>query len=81
MATTSWGTAKADMASGLATDWKGSSRDCGANDASANSGAAAAILASQRQRGEGSQPVGVSSSMKPRQAARGMAPRPRYTAT
>ena len=40
-----------------------------ADNNTSSSGAAAATLAHQRQRGEGSDPVGVSSRMKPTQAS------------
>jgi hypothetical protein len=40
-----------------------------ANDTNPSAGAAAATLAHHRQRGEGSDPVGVSSNTKPMQAA------------
>jgi hypothetical protein len=59
------------MASGLVTDWKGPSKGTSAHDSTPRTDAAVESLAHQRQRGEGSDPVGVSSKMKPRQAARG----------
>jgi hypothetical protein len=54
---------------------------CGAQATMATSVAAAVAQAHQRQRGEGSDPVGVSSRMNPRQATMGMPPCCSYTAT
>jgi hypothetical protein len=56
-------------ASGLATVWSGSLNGPSANDTNPTTGAAAATLAHHRQRGEGNDPVGVSSRTKPIQAA------------
>jgi len=53
----------------LGTDWKGGSIGSSSADSTATIGATAATLAHRRQRGVGGDPVGVSSSTKPRQAA------------
>jgi hypothetical protein len=63
---TTSGPANARTTGGVATDsWSAPSAD----DAIPNTQAAAATLAHQRQRGEGSEPVGVSSKTKPMHAA------------
>ncbi len=62
-------TSKARTASGSATDWSGSVNGPSTDDSNPTTAASAATLAHQRQRGEGSDPVGVSSRMKPMQAA------------
>ena len=64
--------ARPGTASGLATERSGSTNGWGSQQAMATSGAAAATLAHQRQRGDGGAPVGVSSRMSPGQAPVGM---------
>jgi hypothetical protein len=53
----------------LATDWYSGPSGCGSSVtvSRTTTGAAVATLAHQRQRGEGSLPVGVNSRMKPMQ--------------
>jgi hypothetical protein len=63
--TTSSGPAKASTASGLATAGSTSQNGLSPNNTNPNSGTVAATLAHQRHLGEGSDPVGVSSSTKP----------------
>src|SRR6266571_3213387 len=81
--TTDNGVAKAGTASGLETDWYGGSNDPGesAADTRNSTGPATATLAHHRQRGEGSDPLGVSSRMKLRKAGQGMKLLEAYTAT
>ena len=75
-AATSSRSARAGTASGLVTDRYGCSNGSNAPDTTASSGAAAVTLAHHRQRGEGSDPVGVSTRMKLRHAAMGSSPTP-----
>ena len=64
------------MANGLRTAPSGESgSDCGipsSHETTNAAGTAAASQANQRQRGDGSDPVGVSSRMKPMQPSPGM---------
>ena len=63
------GPGSASTASGLATARNGSSKGRSVVDTTATAAAATVTVAHHRQRGEGGEPVGVSSRMKPRHAA------------
>ena len=70
-------------ANGLATDWNGAFSGRGSSDlaTSQTAGATAMAAAHQRQRGDGNDPVGMSSTTKARQVRATSVAASAYTAT